>query len=704
MISLGIATAPRRFAVALSLLALVLAAGCGDDATSPGDAGPTTDAGTDAAVVVMDSGPLIPDGATLCTDDSQCDDGVACTHDTCSPLGYCRHGSDPAMCDDGIFCDGVEKCDPLRGCMPGPPETCNDHDVCTIDTCDEASKTCLHGPRDFDGDGEADWHCPGGTDCNDFDPRIGSTVAEVCGDNVDNDCDGMIDEADCGAPPHDTCADPLDVSAGGVFTLPFDGAAPDYSSSCGSAGAKDEVLVLTLTEAHSVRIAASGPDLTALTLRTTCDDRTTETSCGSGFPARVRLRSLDPGTYFVIVSLAAASGSVDVTVDLSDPVPPPTNETCASPIDVSAGGTFTGSMAGVSDDITTTCGFSGWPDLLYTFTTTDAQDVSISAVSDTGDSMGVAVESTCGDETSELRCMTGSPAGTTLHELPAGTYFIVLEGPSYSPVDFTLDVEMGPPTPPPPGDLCSSAIPLTLGTPTLGTLADKQDDIDTSCGYHYRDAVYSFALTTASDITVDVDGGTAFMDASIRPTCADGTSELQCTSGLPSHTLLRDLAAGTYYVVVESASAAGFNIVVNASTATPVTPVTGNDGCSSPYVMPASGGLFSGNTTGYLNDLGASCGGGATSPDVIFELDLSAREHVVASTAGSAFDTVLHVSSGMCGGMGTEIACNDDDTTAPVTTSLLDLTLDPGSYFFYVDGFGSSSAGAYIFDVTVTAP
>lgn len=51
-------------------------------------------------------------------------------------------------------------------------------------------------PCDVDDDGYAsDAHPCGGNDCNDFDPTINPNATEVCTDNVDNDCDGDIDDA-----------------------------------------------------------------------------------------------------------------------------------------------------------------------------------------------------------------------------------------------------------------------------------------------------------------------------------------------------------------------------------------------------------------------------------------------------------------------------------------------------------------------------
>ena len=688
------------------LLGCTVAAGCGDDDGGDGDAAVEGDGGAMDAFVP--DGSRFPDGAIACETDEECDDGVFCTRDLCDPTGgYCRNPVDTAICDDGVFCNGVEQCDPIRGCVPGPPEACNDSDVCTIDSCDEEEKICRHAARDFDGDGEVDWHCEDGsgelgTDCDDRDPTRGSTLAEICMDTVDNDCKGTVDEEECGRPMHDTCDDPLDVSAGGVFIVDNTGAAPDYSMTCGSSSYRDVVLELTLTEAKDVDITADGEGVTAVGLRTTCDDRDTEFDCESGFPGRVRVRALEAGTYFVLVSDSSV-GEIVIDVELTDPTEPPTNETCTSPIDVSAGGSFTGSTVDVVDDVDTACGFGSAPDLVYSFTTTEEQNVRIGLLSTSGDTMNFSVRSTCDDDTTQLRCARGNPAGTTLHELPAGTYYIVVEGPSFREVDFQLDVDFLASSPAPAGDSCSNAIALDLDTETLGGLSDKQDDHDISCGFYYKDAVYSFTLTERRDVTVTVDGGGTFMYASIRSDCTDDTTQLRCTSGNPSRSRLRDLAAGTYYVIVESFRGTSFNITVETSAPTVPTAVSGNDTCASAHVIPAAGGLFTGDTTSLIDDYQtrAGCGSQARSNDATFELTLTESKRVVASTEGSSFDTVLHVHETSCATEG-ERYCDDDSGDG--STSLIDRTFTAGTWYFVVDGFGTSSTGAYMFEVMISDP
>ncbi|MCB9601106.1 MAG: hypothetical protein H6720_12255 [Sandaracinus sp.] len=669
-------------------LLVLLVVGCGDDD------GPMRDGGlVDGG---FDSGS--PDSGPRCASDEECDDGVDCTRDFCNAERFCVHSVDPAQCDDGVFCNGRELCDPEMGCTAGLRESCNDSDVCTIDRCDEESKSCVHVGRDQDGDGEADFFCPdiGGTDCNDNDPRVGATIREVCDDEKDNDCDERVDEADCGAPAHDTCDDALDVSAGGVFSLSTRGAVSDYRT-CAPSGRRDLVLTFTLEEARSVVLRAEGASLTYLSLQTECGDRGSELRCASGFPGEVRSRSLDAGTYFVIVS--DIGGDLVVEVDFDEPEPPAPNDVCDGALDVSAGGSFAGSLVEVANDATATCGFGG-PELFYTFTLDGPRDVILSATASTGDSMAIGVSQTCFGE--ELRCARGAPAGTRLHELGAGTYFVAVEGSASREADFTLTVAFEDPTPPPTGDTCAAPLPLTADETTTSTLADKQDDYEVSCSFFFRDAVHRFVLDERSDVSVEADADGPFVYVSVRSTCDDVDSEVRCVSGNPGRARVRNLPAGEHYVLVESFSGTGYDLTLNVTPPTVPVPVTGNDNCSNAYVVPTTGGIFTGNTTALLPDYSTrTCGSMAGSNDATFVLMLPARARVVANTSGSSFDTVLHLHTGSCASGG-EVACDDDGGDG--STSYLDRVLEAGTHFLVVDGFGMGSSGEYVLEVDVTTP
>jgi len=61
----------------------------------------------------------------------------------------------PDCVDDGDPCNGTEACDPnadssANPCVPGIPPTCDDEDVCTLDSCDSSVPSpgdpCVHTP------------------------------------------------------------------------------------------------------------------------------------------------------------------------------------------------------------------------------------------------------------------------------------------------------------------------------------------------------------------------------------------------------------------------------------------------------------------------------------------------------------------------------------------------------------------------------
>ncbi len=73
-----------------------------------------------------------------------CDDGNPCTVDSCDPVEGCLHEARDALCDNGLWCDGQERCDAVLGCQAGTPPDCNDEIVCTEDLCSEAQDRCAH--------------------------------------------------------------------------------------------------------------------------------------------------------------------------------------------------------------------------------------------------------------------------------------------------------------------------------------------------------------------------------------------------------------------------------------------------------------------------------------------------------------------------------------------------------------------------------
>lgn len=122
-----------------------------------------------------------------------CDDGVACTIDTCDEAAdACDHEALDLACDDGAFCNGEEWCDAVLGCQAGTPVNCDDGVGCTSDLCYEAFDMCIYTP-DYS-------VCDNGVFCD---------GAEVC--DPDFDCQPGSDPCDAG----ETCDEGTDSCEGG---------------------------------------------------------------------------------------------------------------------------------------------------------------------------------------------------------------------------------------------------------------------------------------------------------------------------------------------------------------------------------------------------------------------------------------------------------------------------------------------------------
>ena len=82
-----------------------------------------------------------------------CNDGNACTDDACDPVAGCTHTPNVAACNDGDLCTLGDQCaDGI--CVGGPAADCEDGNACTQDTCTPdagCQHTVTDGPCD-DGD------------------------------------------------------------------------------------------------------------------------------------------------------------------------------------------------------------------------------------------------------------------------------------------------------------------------------------------------------------------------------------------------------------------------------------------------------------------------------------------------------------------------------------------------------------------------
>jgi hypothetical protein len=702
------------------VLAAGLASGCGNGSAPSPFA--SADAGSEAAPpegggFFFDGPPPRAEDAGAgewggpCATDTDCNDQVTCTTDTCDADRHqCHFAPDDGACDDGTFCNGAERCLPAVGCRPGEPVACSDGTACTIDACVEATHSCTHSPRDADGDGDPDGNCPGGHDCNDLDPRVSSLSVEICGNHVDDDCDGVVDEPGCQSPAYDGCEGPLDVSAPGSFELSAAAAKLDFAAPCAPSGASERDLAVAVHvtgDAADVDLVVTAASANvAIAAATVCGDASSLLACKKGVvtpaqtqAARLVLRGLEPGVHPVYL-FSDGAGPLTLTVDYLPAGSAPANETCGTAAAIEPGVHVTANLAEAARDVPSACS-PVYGDLVYALDLANPSDVRAYAVA--MDAYGAPLLSlrntACSRADSELTCREGGNVELFERALPAGRYYLDVAATGPSDVDVVVDTSA--PTAPPPDETCSGAPALVPNTTTTVNLADHVDDIPTTCGTDMPDAAYALTLTGSSDVLLslalsDSDRGAVSL---ATPACSATAPLLACAAGdaSPVRATARAVPAGDYRVVVESENGAPTGVTAFVRNATSAVLVPFADGCDAPGELPSAGGLFEGNTANATDDFTASCGvGGDGAPDQLLHLHLDSPRRVVLDARGSGYTTIVDVRGGT--------ACPGSEITGGCSAgyaaggSYVDLALDAGDYWVQVDGY-SGESGPWMLDV-----
>ena len=182
-------------------------------AVDAGSADATTDAGSAEATIDAGTAEATVDAVPECASDGDCDDHDACSIDTCQG-GACVHLA--LDCDDHDACNGVEACSPEQGCLPGEPPDCVDDRACSVDLCDPEAG-CQHDLGAC--------ACQSDADCDDHDDCNG---VEAC-DWAQGTClNGTPVTCDDGNP----CTTDACVPATGACTFSNNSLACDDGDSC----------------------------------------------------------------------------------------------------------------------------------------------------------------------------------------------------------------------------------------------------------------------------------------------------------------------------------------------------------------------------------------------------------------------------------------------------------------------------------------
>ena len=218
---------------------------CGSEALGNGT--PCTVAGTSVTGLcrggVCATG-MCPDG--LVDAGEECDDDNSIADDGCEPdcTFTCELDED---CQDGNACNGAESCDVAsHTCSGGSAPMCDDGDACTTDSCD-AAVGCVNASVlvDADGDGHPAISAGcGGDDCNDADDGIFPGAVEGCGTTMDLNCDGMTSSmptwyADCDRDGYAASGASSVMACSAPTTIPSGCSSVGWTSLAPTSGATD---------------------------------------------------------------------------------------------------------------------------------------------------------------------------------------------------------------------------------------------------------------------------------------------------------------------------------------------------------------------------------------------------------------------------------------------------------------------------------
>ena len=511
----------------------------------------------------------------LCADlgcnheDARCDDGNACTIDTCEGTLLCDNRP------NGVCCHA--------------DADCNDANACTTDSC--VAAVCQHaampscGPcPDNDHDGYTADYC-GGTDCNDFDPLVHPGATEICTGDRDEDCDGTRDlnDLDC-QPPTASCAGRATLAsgvmqAGTAISVPFS------SSNCGGSAFFEVPLPSESDVELRVRLDPSTPtagmgfdihgvDLAVL-LETTCGDATSSLlpampicdrypTAFSPSPDRINfVRRVPSGAVFAEIQerlQAGVTGGPDLHFTVTANVRPSERPMCdEAPLTV---GTSAHLSAPTNDGLD--C-FGPWVGIastrgaerIHAFTLATPSRVRIRATPVDASVTRVGITSGCDATTARATCeesASSCQAFAVLDRiLPAGTHHAVVEASAAYDVVVTAE---------PVGAACVGALPVVLDAAAIsGDTTGAPDHFQyTGTPYYDRvcggatgpDVVYTLTLDHTLDVAIDA--VTSF--PSILRLLADcgGDTSWAARDG----SMVRTLGPGTYYIVIDGADATAF--------------------------------------------------------------------------------------------------------------------------------------------------
>ncbi|MCB9737955.1 MAG: hypothetical protein H6747_01730 [Deltaproteobacteria bacterium] len=258
--------------------------------------------------ICLSSGVCAPTGSKLCGD------GNSCTIDSCDPKSGCVNAvQDKASCDDGSACTSGDACNGSQ-CV-GSPITCDDGQSCTKDSCDKA-KGCVH-------EGLGGASCSDGNACTSGDT---CSAAGTCNPGKGVNCD---DGKPCTTDSCDAATGCKYVAIDGISCT--DGDACTGNDACSGGACKGTTVVCDDDNActtdscdkvkgcgYAAKVGTSCNDGNACTTGDVCDSKGkcggSKATCNDNNVCTLDLCDVDSGCYATKLEGAACDDGKICTV------------------------------------------------------------------------------------------------------------------------------------------------------------------------------------------------------------------------------------------------------------------------------------------------------------------------------------------------------------------------------------------------------
>jgi hypothetical protein len=498
-----------------------------------------------------------------------------------------------------------------------------------------------------------------------------------------------------------TCESPIPLAIGTTTGTTAHGD-DENTGSCGRGDSRELVYELVIRERQRVTIEVEARFDTVLYVRKeTCTDSAAEVDCNDDGPDRTHSRIehvLDPGKYFVFVDgYSSERGNFKLTLSASGVLA--LADVCRRAPVLALGPPHAGSTQGSADDAEASCG--GGARGAEAAWQLDLPQRSRVRLVEHSDEMApvVHVRRACADDRSEVVCADSGAApgdATAVGVLDPGRYSVFADArESGSAGGYTLSLETSLPA----GagttlDGCGDAAPL--GPETAGKIVGDtfaaRDDVAGSCGGQgAADVVYRLDVPRRARFGATLESEEGSHVLVLWHRCGDRSSEVAC-----GRTLDEVLAPGAYFLAVDGMTpdALGRFTVQWA-----LRDVTGQASACSAATLLAPGRAVDSTTVGQGDKFASSCAssdatGGAG--DRVFRFALAARSHVRIMVTAPTFEATValrKVCGDVPGGPSGELACESGADGSRKT--IIERTLDPGTYWVVVDGQSATDQGAF---------